>query len=84
MLVTSSDKVMTVLQQCPELEMEFKNIRDECSVTIYTHCAAHSLNICPLEAGQMPEVKKAVTYMNKTAMFFNERNKNTRYFAILY
>ena len=52
-----------------------KHIRDECPSAVYTHCAAHSLNLCLLKAGQVQEIRTAVTLMNQIAVFFNESTK---------
>ena len=33
-----------------------KHVRDVCSSAVYTHCAAHSLNLCLLKAAEIPEI----------------------------
>ena len=46
-----------------------EHICDECASAVYTHCAAHSLNLCLLKARQVAGIKKAVTLMNKFTIF---------------
>ena len=55
-----------------------KHVRDVCSSAVYTHCAAHSLNLCLLKAAEIPEIQKAVTLMYDIAAFFKDSSKRQK------
>ena len=55
-----------------------KHVRDVCSIAVYTHCAAHSLNLCFLKAADISEIQKAVTLMNDIAVFFKDSSKRQK------
>ncbi|KAJ8017779.1 52 kDa repressor of the inhibitor of the protein kinase [Holothuria leucospilota] len=52
-----------------------KHIQDECPSAVYTHCVSHSLNLCLMKAGEVPDINKAVTLMHEIAVFYNDSNK---------
>ena len=45
---------------------------------MYVHFISHCLNLCLIKAGQVTEIKKAVTLMNKIAIFYHDSSKRTR------
>ena len=55
-----------------------KHIRDQYPTAMYVHCISHCLNLCLMKAGQVTGIKKAVTLMNKIAIFYHDSSKGTR------
>ena len=42
-----------------------KHILDQCSTAVYTHCAAHALNLCLAKASEVPDICAAITTMHE-------------------
>ena len=55
-----------------------KHIRDKSSTGMYVHCISHCLNLCLIKVGQVTGIKKALTLMNKIAVFYHDSSKRTR------
>lgn len=47
-----------------------KHICERYSSTVCVHCASHSLNLCLLKVGQVPEIRKTVTLMHEIPVFY--------------
>ena len=52
-----------------------KHIREQCPSAVYVHCVSHSLNLCLLKAGEVPDIRKAVTVIHELAVFYCSSNK---------
>lgn len=59
-----------------------KHIREQCPSAVYVHCAPYSLYLylCLLKAGQVPNIRKAVTVMHELAVFHCGSNKRLLHF----
>ena len=55
-----------------------EHIRDKYPTAMYVHCISYCLNLCLMKAGQISGIKKAVTLMNKIAIFYHDSSKRTR------